>query len=101
MLGLAVALATVGVVVSIVVVALVAHLLLGLDWRTALLIGAVLSLHRRGGRLLRPCAGCALPPRLVATLEAESGMNDAPGGAAGDPAVGRDRASQARGGRSC
>lgn len=42
-LGLAAALSTVGVVVSIVVVGVVVHLLLGLDWRLSLLYGAVLS----------------------------------------------------------
>src|SRR5688500_3040562 len=42
-LGPAVVLSTAGVVVSTAVVAVAAHLLLGLDWRLAWLYGAVLS----------------------------------------------------------
>jgi cell volume regulation protein A len=76
-LGLSAILATLGVVVSIVVVGVAVHLVLGLDWRLALLYGAVLSSTDAAAvfatlRLLR------LPQRLVATLEAESGLNDAP-----------------------
>ncbi|WP_319458681.1 potassium/proton antiporter [Micromonospora sp. RTP1Z1] len=76
-LGLAAALSTVGVVVSIVVVGLVVHLLLGLDWRLALLYGAVLS-STDAAAVFATLRRLRLPPRLVATLEAESGMNDAP-----------------------
>ena len=42
-LGVGIALSTVAVVVSIAVVGVALHLLLGLDWRTAFLWGAVLS----------------------------------------------------------
>ncbi|MEU7617436.1 potassium/proton antiporter [Micromonospora rifamycinica] len=76
-LGLAGALSTVGVLVSIVVVGLVVHLLLGLDWRLALLYGAVLS-STDAAAVFATLRRLRLPPRLVATLEAESGMNDAP-----------------------
>ena len=76
-LGLAAALSTVGVVVSIAVVGLVVHLLLGLDWRLALLYGAVLS-STDAAAVFATLRRLRLPPRLVATLEAESGMNDAP-----------------------
>ncbi|MGN9808673.1 potassium/proton antiporter [Micromonospora sp. BQ11] len=76
-LGLAAALSTVGVVVSIVVVGLALHLLLGLDWRLALLYGAVLS-STDAAAVFATLRRLRLPPRLVATLEAESGMNDAP-----------------------
>ncbi|WP_406042668.1 potassium/proton antiporter [Micromonospora sp. NBC_00898] len=76
-LGLAAALSTVGVVVSIVVVGLVVHLLLGLDWRLALLYGAVLS-STDAAAVFATLRRLRLPPRLVATLEAESGINDAP-----------------------
>ncbi|MEW2382075.1 potassium/proton antiporter [Micromonospora sp. NPDC047707] len=76
-LGLSAALATVGVVVSILVVGLVVHLLLGLDWRLALLYGAVLS-STDAAAVFATLRRLRLPPRLVATLEAESGMNDAP-----------------------
>ncbi|MEU5905647.1 potassium/proton antiporter [Micromonospora sp. NPDC047527] len=76
-LGLASALSTVGVVVSIVVVGVAVHLLLGLDWRLALLYGAVLS-STDAAAVFATLRRLRLPPRLVATLEAESGMNDAP-----------------------
>jgi len=76
-LGLSAALATVGVVVSIVVVGVAVHLLLGLDWRLALLYGAVLS-STDAAAVFATLRRLRLPPRLVATLEAESGMNDAP-----------------------
>jgi potassium/hydrogen antiporter len=76
-LGVAATLSTAGVVVSVAVVGVALHLLLDLDWQLALLYGAVLSSTDAAAvfatlRLLR------LPPRLVGTLEAESGMNDAP-----------------------
>ncbi|PWU59745.1 potassium/proton antiporter [Micromonospora globispora] len=76
-LGLAAALSTLGVLVSIVVVGLAVHLLLGLDWRLALLYGAVLS-STDAAAVFATLRRLRLPPRLVATLEAESGMNDAP-----------------------
>ncbi|MEU0151780.1 potassium/proton antiporter [Micromonospora fulviviridis] len=76
-LGLAAALSTVGVVVSILVVGVVVHLLLGLDWRLALLYGAVLS-STDAAAVFATLRRLRLPPRLVATLEAESGINDAP-----------------------
>lgn len=76
-LGLAAALSTVGVLVSILVVGLAVHLLLGVDWRLALLYGAVLS-STDAAAVFATLRRLRLPPRLVATLEAESGMNDAP-----------------------
>ncbi|MFU8853136.1 potassium/proton antiporter [Micromonospora sp. SL1-18] len=76
-LGMATALSTVGVLVSILVVGVVVHLLLGLDWRLALLYGAVLS-STDAAAVFATLRRLRLPPRLVATLEAESGMNDAP-----------------------
>ena len=76
-LGLAASLATVGVAVSIVVVGLAVHLILGLDWRLALLYGAVLS-STDAAAVFATLRRLRLPPRLVATLEAESGLNDAP-----------------------
>ncbi|BFU46012.1 potassium/proton antiporter [Krasilnikovia sp. MM14-A1004] len=76
-LGLSATLATLGVAVSIVVVGVVVHLLLGLDWRLALLYGAVLS-STDAAAVFATLRRLRLPPRLVATLEAESGMNDAP-----------------------
>ncbi len=76
-LGLSASLATVGVAVSIAVVGIVVHLVLDLDWRLALLYGAVLS-STDAAAVFATLRRLRLPPRLVATLEAESGMNDAP-----------------------
>ena len=76
-LGLSATLATVGVVVSVAVVGVLVHLLLGLDWRLALLYGAVLS-STDAAAVFATLRRLRLPPRLVAALEAESGMNDAP-----------------------
>jgi cell volume regulation protein A len=50
---------------------------LGLEWRLALLYGAVLS-STDAAAVFATLRRLRLPPRLVATLEAESGMNDAP-----------------------
>ncbi|SNY51120.1 potassium/proton antiporter [Paractinoplanes atraurantiacus] len=76
-LGLSASLATVGVAVSIAVVGLAVHLILGLPWQLALLYGAVLS-STDAAAVFATLRRLRLPPRLVATLEAESGMNDAP-----------------------
>jgi cell volume regulation protein A len=76
-LGLSATLATVGVAVSIAVVGLVVHVVLDVDWRLALLYGAVLS-STDAAAVFATLRRLRLPPRLVATLEAESGMNDAP-----------------------
>ena len=74
-------LATLGVALSIAVVGGLAHYLLGIDWRAALLLGAILSptdpiavvaVVRRSGA----------PPRLAALLEGESLFNDGTGVAA-------------------
>ena len=76
-LALSATLSTLGVAVSIAVVGVVVHLVLGLDWRLALLYGAVLS-STDAAAVFATLRRLRLPPRLVATLEAESGMNDAP-----------------------
>lgn len=76
-LGVSAALATLGVVVSTLVVGVVVHLLLGLDWRLALLYGAVLS-STDAAAVFSTLRRLRLRRHLVATLEAESGMNDAP-----------------------
>ena len=76
-LGLSVSLATAGVVISIAVVGIAVHLLLGLGWQLALLYGAVLS-STDAAAVFATLRRLRLPARLVATLEAESGMNDAP-----------------------
>jgi cell volume regulation protein A len=73
----AVALATLGVVVSIVVVAVPLVLLLDLQWRTALLLGAVLA-ATDAAAVFSVLRRLHLRPRLRALLEAEAGFNDAP-----------------------
>jgi NhaP-type Na+/H+ and K+/H+ antiporter len=73
----ALSLATVGVVVSILVVAVAARWLLHLGWREALLIGAVLS-PTDAAAVFSVLRRLPLPPRLSGMLEAESGLNDPP-----------------------
>jgi cell volume regulation protein A len=73
----AIALATVGVVVSIGVLAAGAHWLLGLGWREALLLGAVLA-PTDAAAVFSVLRRLPLPPRLSGMLEGESGLNDPP-----------------------
>jgi potassium/hydrogen antiporter len=75
--GLAVVLSTVGVAVSTAVIGGVAVALLGLDWRTGLLLGAVVS-STDAAAVFSILRRLALGRRLIATLELESGFNDAP-----------------------
>jgi potassium/hydrogen antiporter len=74
---LGVLLATVGVATSIVVVAVAAHYLLGLPWELAVLLGAVTS-PTDAAAVFSVLRVVPLPRRLVGSLEAESGLNDAP-----------------------
>ncbi|MET0864338.1 MAG: potassium/proton antiporter [Nakamurella sp.] len=76
-LGLGISLATVSVVVSIAVAGAGVHLLLGFDWRTSLLWGAVLS-STDAAAVFSVLRGVGVKPRLSAALELESGLNDAP-----------------------
>ncbi len=76
-LGLATTLATLGVFVSIAVVGLVVHLLLGVGWQLAFLYGAVLS-STDAAAIFATVRRLPLRHRPVTTLEAESGLNDAP-----------------------
>ncbi|MGZ4559890.1 MAG: potassium/proton antiporter [Mycobacteriaceae bacterium] len=76
-LNLGIALSTVSVVVSIAIVGAAVHLLLGLDWRIALLWGAVLS-STDAAAVFSVLRNLAVRRRLVGALELESGMNDAP-----------------------
>jgi cell volume regulation protein A len=73
----ALSLATVGIVVSIAVVAVAARWLLGLGWREALLLGAILA-STDAAAVFSVLRRLPLPPRLSGMLEAESGLNDAP-----------------------
>nr|WP_084108318.1 potassium/proton antiporter [Knoellia aerolata] len=73
----AAALATVGVVVSILVVALAGHFVLSMSWSTALLIGAILA-STDAAAVFAVLRRVPLPRRVSGMLEAESGFNDAP-----------------------
>ncbi|MEU7863890.1 potassium/proton antiporter [Nonomuraea sp. NPDC049141] len=74
---LALILATLGVAVSIVVVALAVQGLLGLDQNAALILGAVLA-STDAAAVFSVLRRLPLPSRLAGVLEAESGFNDAP-----------------------
>ena len=74
---LGVALATIGVAISVTVVALAAHYLLGLPWQIAVLLGAATS-ATDAAAVFSVLRVVPLPKRLTGSLEAESGLNDAP-----------------------
>jgi cell volume regulation protein A len=76
-LGLGITLSTVAVVVSIGVTGAALHYLLTLDWRTALLWGAVLS-STDAAAVFSVLRGIHVSRRLSGALELESGLNDAP-----------------------
>ncbi|MEQ4209545.1 potassium/proton antiporter [Actinopolymorpha sp. B9G3] len=70
-------LATAGVAVSVVVTAAGAHLLLGVDWQLALLLGAIVS-STDAAAVFAVLRALPLPRKVTGLLEAESGFNDAP-----------------------
>jgi potassium/hydrogen antiporter len=74
---LAAVISTLGVAVSTAVVGSLAVLLLDLNWRTGLLLGAVVS-STDAAAVFSVLRRLALGRRLIATLELESGFNDAP-----------------------
>lgn len=76
-LGLGIALSTVAVGVSVVITGAALHLLLGLDWRSGLLWGAVLS-STDAAAVFSVLRGLGVSKRLSGALELESGLNDAP-----------------------
>lgn len=95
-------LATVGVLTTAVIVAALARVVLGVGWVEGLLLGAAVSSTDAAAVFAQFSASqLRLPPRLAATIEVESAMNDpmamvltlgliawlAPQGAAGDPQV--------------
>lgn len=76
-MGTGLVLATLGVAVSIVVMALAGHYVLGLPWQLAVLLGAVCS-PTDAAAVFSVLRVVPLPRRLTGVLEAESGLNDAP-----------------------
>ena len=77
MLAPAVTLATVGVLITTLLTAPVAKLVLGIGWMQALLVGAVVaSTDAAAVFFLINARGLRLRPRVRATLEVESGTND-------------------------
>ncbi|MEU3896143.1 potassium/proton antiporter [Streptomyces sp. NPDC045251] len=70
-------LSLVGVGVSVGVTAAGAHYLTGLEWRQALIVGAVVS-STDAAAVFSVLRRIPLPARITGTLEAESGFNDAP-----------------------
>ncbi|WP_116205409.1 potassium/proton antiporter [Amycolatopsis circi] len=76
-LGPGILLSTAAVVISIAVTGAALHWLLGLDWRLALLWGAVLA-STDAAAVFSVLRTAGVGKRLVGTLELESGINDAP-----------------------
>jgi cell volume regulation protein A len=74
---LGVLLSTVGVSISVGIVALAAHFVLGMDWELAILLGAATS-ATDAAAVFSVLRAVPLPRRLTGALEAESGLNDAP-----------------------
>ncbi|MFL6061300.1 MAG: potassium/proton antiporter [Marmoricola sp.] len=70
-------LATLGVAVSVGVVAVAAHLLFAMSWQSSVLLGALTS-PTDAAAVFSVLRRVPLPRRLNSTLEAESGLNDAP-----------------------
>jgi cell volume regulation protein A len=73
--GAAISLATVGVAITAGAVASAAVYLFDLSWPDALLLGAIVS-STDAAAVLASVRGVALPRRVRAVLEGESGMND-------------------------
>jgi cell volume regulation protein A len=70
-------LATLGVAVSVGVMAVVAHFVFGMSWELAVLLGAVTS-PTDAAAVFSVLRKVPLPQRLNSALESESGLNDAP-----------------------
>src|SRR3954447_14786063 len=76
-MGFGLSLATIGVGVSVTVMALGAHFLFGLSWQLSVLLGAVTS-PTDAAAVFSVLRRVPLPRALTGALEAESGLNDAP-----------------------
>ncbi|GAA1501330.1 potassium/proton antiporter [Streptomyces synnematoformans] len=70
-------LSTVGVAASVGVTAAGAHYLAGLEWKQALIMGAVVS-STDAAAVFSVLRRVPLPKRVTGVMEAESGFNDAP-----------------------
>ena len=70
-------LATLGVAVSVAVMAVLAHYVLGFRWELAVLLAAVTA-PTDAAAVFSVLRRVPLPRRLTGALEAESGLNDAP-----------------------
>ena len=70
-------LATLGVAVSIGVMTLAVHLVLGYEWELAFLLAAITA-PTDAAAVFSVLRRVPLPRRVVGALEAESGLNDAP-----------------------
>ena len=71
----ALALATLGVVITSAVTALFLHFFLHLNWLTALLLGSIIS-STDAAAVFSILRGKALPTKVTATLQVESASND-------------------------
>jgi len=76
-MGAGLLLATLGVATSVLLVAVPVHFLLGLDWQLAVLLGAVTS-PTDAAAVFSVLRSVPLRASVRGTLEAESGLNDAP-----------------------
>jgi cell volume regulation protein A len=76
-LPFAIVLATIGVLLSVVVIAAVCFFVLGTDVRTAIILGSVVS-STDAAAVFSVLRKLSLRQQLTAALEAESGLNDAP-----------------------
>src|SRR6195952_3786885 len=74
---LGVSLATIGVAVSVLVMSVFSHYVLGLSWQLSVLLGAITS-PTDAAAVFSVLRRVPLPRRLTGSLEAESGLNDAP-----------------------
>ncbi len=72
-----VSLATLGVAASVAVMAVAGHYVFGLTWQVSVLLGAITS-PTDAAAVFSVLRRVPLPRRLTASLEAESGLNDAP-----------------------
>jgi cell volume regulation protein A len=76
-IGVAAVLATLGIAVSVTLMTLFCHLVLGLDPWISLLLGAVTS-PTDAAAVFSVLRNVPIPHKLRGALEAESGLNDAP-----------------------